>query len=114
MRNAECRVRNAECRVKKVRNAECGIKKQKKDLTRRLSPFSSIRLTQYPKTANVLAENHKYKIQQPYDRETENQTENARYDLLVSKSRHKAEYPRCYGYDCQNNAYNIRQSKIIA
>ena len=65
------------------------------------------------KSANVLWNYHKNKVKNPYDRETEDQTDETCDNLAFLESGYETANPRRYGNDCQNNAYDVTKTKIV-
>ena len=63
---------------------------------------------------NVFANNHEDEVDQPYNPETKENTEDARNDLTVRKTRDDAANPRSNGDNSKNYAYDIRKTKVIA
>ena len=65
-------------------------------------------------TKDVLANNHEDEVDQPYNPRTEENTDDSRYDLAVLYTRNDTADPCRDRYDCENYAYNVRKTKVIA
>lgn len=65
-------------------------------------------------TKDVLAYKHEYKVNQPDNPATEEDTDDCRYNLAFRKTRDNAANPRSDGDYRQNNADNVGKSKVIA
>ncbi len=62
----------------------------------------------------MFADDHEDEVDQPYDPETEEQTEYSRYDLTVGNTRNNAADPRRNGDYSEDNAYDVRKTEVIA
>lgn len=62
----------------------------------------------------MFAHDHENKVNQPDDPETEDQTEDAGYDLAVRDTGNNAADPRSNGDDSENYAHDVRKTKVIA
>ena len=62
----------------------------------------------------MFADNHHNKVDQPKDKSQTDQTDNARNDLALGKSRNRAKDPCRKRYDCTDDAHDVGQTEIIA
>ena len=62
----------------------------------------------------MLLQNHKNKVANPNNVESENQTDQTGYDLAFAKSGDSAANPACNGDNCKNQAYNPTKTKIVS
>ena len=65
------------------------------------------------KSANVLWNYHKDKVKNPYNRETEDQTDKTCDNLAFLKSGYETANPRGRWKNCQNNADNVSPTEIV-
>lgn len=62
----------------------------------------------------MLCNYHENEVENPYDCETENQTDETCDNLAFLESGYETANPRSHGDDCQDNANDIAETKIVA
>ena len=62
----------------------------------------------------MFADDHKNKIADPNNGESEKEAEQCRYDLTFGKSRNNAAEPCRKRNDREDNAYEVNESEIVA
>lgn len=65
------------------------------------------------KSEDFFAENHENEVQNPNDSETTDQSDDCSNNLAFLETCDNATDPCRYGDDCQNQADNITQTKVI-
>ena len=90
------------------------VQSRKNNAKKKPAAAGSLCLLHGQDAQNVLADNHENEVEYPHDGETENQTNDARDNLAVGESGDKSAYPSGNGDNRQDNAYDVRKSKVIA
>ena len=61
----------------------------------------------------MLAENHEDKVYQPNNPASKEDTKDTSNNLAFTKSGNDTKNPACYGDDCKNQTYNVRETEIV-
>ena len=73
-----------------------------------------MRLLDVQQAKNMLADNHKDKVNNPKDKTKSDKADNTCNNLSFHETGKSAENPCCERNNCADNAYDVRKSKVIA